>query len=102
VVDIGLPYYFLSVRDEGVTDFVSLVQVTYDGQVKLLAPDASQAFEFVFFEADMHLVRFVLRARAPGVVEVIIGATGEVHYGYPGPATWSGGGSASLTITVAD
>lgn len=41
-----------------------------------------------------------LRARAAGTVELMVNATGEVHYGYPGPATWAGGGSEKLTLTV--
>ena len=45
---------------------------------------------------------FVLRGRAPGVVQVRIAATGEVHYGYPGSATWSGGASDPITLTVAE
>jgi hypothetical protein len=92
-VDIGLPYYQLSLDDE------PIVRVTYEGQVTRLE-GTNAVFELVSAEGTMRQVTFVLRAQATGTVKAAIGATGEIHYGYPGPATWAGGGSDPIQITV--
>jgi len=99
-VDIGLPYYDLAIKDSGMAEYAQIVQVTYDNKMKNWT-GTSAVLEFVSAEGKMNRVVFVLRARAAGITQVRINATGEIHYGYPGPATWSGGGSESLAITVA-
>lgn len=74
-----------------------------DGQGEVnIASDTSRVLEFVAVEEVEWDVIFVLRARGPGVSRVRVRATGEVHYGYPGPATWSDGESDVFTITVTD
>jgi len=97
-VDIGLPYYTLSIQDSGALE-AALIEVTYDNQARP-SRGASRVFEFESAHGEMNQVTFVLRAQAAGTAEVRIGATGEIHYGYPGPATYAGGGSDSLLITV--
>lgn len=96
-VDIGLPYFYVSLKDNGATEFAELVTVTYENQIKSSA-DVSQVLELVSAQGDYGQVVITLRAQAVGSTEIIIGATGEVQSDQG--ATWSGGGSASLTITV--
>ncbi|MGB8649014.1 MAG: hypothetical protein WCF84_27505 [Anaerolineae bacterium] len=98
-VDIGLPYYILSVRDTGSGEFAQLAGVTYENRPNGLA-QPSAMFEFVSAKGSMREVTFVLRARQAGAAIVYISATGEIHYGYPGPATNAGGGSEPAMITV--
>ncbi len=98
-VDIGLPIYQVMVRDAGAADFVPLVQVSYDNQVKILEGH-SQVLAYHAVQVQGNQMVVELLAVAPGTAEIAISATGEVHYGYPGPATWAGGGSEPLAITV--
>jgi hypothetical protein len=98
-VDIGLPDYVVSARDNGSADPHQIVQVSYDNHVTGTTA-ASQVLEFVSAQASMAELVLTLRARSAGTTELAVGASGEVHYGYPGPATWSGGGSQPITITV--
>ena len=92
-VGIGLPYYTLHL------DSNTVATVTYDGQVKYQGA-AGQVVEFVSAYATMSQVEFILQALRPGTVQVSISATGEIHSGYPGPATWGGDASESILITV--
>lgn len=96
-VDIGLPYFQVSLKDDGAAEFAQLVQVTYENEIKSSA-DISQVLELVSATGDYTQVVLTLRARATGATEIIIGATGEVQTS--GGYMWSGGGSESLTITV--
>jgi hypothetical protein len=96
-VDIGLPYYYLVLRDEGVQDDPPVVQVTYDNQVTP-QDGSSQVLEFVSAEGQMNQVKFVLRAISPGVTTITINATGELHSAEG--VSWSGGGSGTVMITV--
>ncbi|HSF82038.1 MAG TPA: hypothetical protein VLA49_12430 [Anaerolineales bacterium] len=98
-VQIGLPYYSLTARDEGVQDDLPLASVSYDN-VYAQGVGASQTLEFVSVQADMTQVTFMLRARAAGVSTVTIHATGEIYMGYPGPERIVGDGSGSVVITV--
>lgn len=96
-VDIGLPYFQVSLKDSGAAEFEPLVEVTYENEIRG-STDVSQVLELVSAEGDYDQVVITLRARAAGSTEIAISATGEVHssQGY----MWSGGGSESLTITV--
>lgn len=96
-VGIGLPYYYLIVRDEGVQDTPPMVQITYENQATLME-GSSQFLEFVSAEGGMESVTFVLKAKAPGVATVMINATGEVPR--PDGAAWGGEGSGLILITV--
>jgi hypothetical protein len=101
-VDIGMPYFQLYIQDEGATPGDSLaLPLTYLGQVSGVT-GSSAVFEVIAAQADLNEAVFVLRGRVPGAVQVWIRATGEVHYGYPGPATWSGGASDPITLTVTE
>ncbi len=91
-VDIGLPYYDL------LLDGKPVVEVQYGGQVRMLGSD--NRLEVVSAQGAMQEATFVLRGRAPGTVRTAISATGEVHYGYPGPAMYEGGGSDTVEITI--
>jgi hypothetical protein len=99
-VDIGHPAWTLSARENGLGDFEPIVQVSGTGQVSL---EGSARHLLFFVEAQRFLGEVVLHfeAQAPGRVEWRLSATGEVHYGYPGPATWSGGASEIVTLEVA-
>jgi len=99
VVDIGLPYFNVMVRPAGARDFQPWLTITYSNEIKTQA-DSAEPLELVSAQGDMHQVVLVLRARSAGAVDVIVNATGEVHYGYPGPAMWAGGGSNPLTLVV--
>ncbi len=99
VVDIGLPYFFLMVRPAGTGDFQQWVAITYNNEIKGQA-DSAEPLELVSARADMYQIGVVLRARSAGAVDVAVNATGEVHYGYPGPAMWAGGNSSPLTLVV--
>ncbi len=98
-VGIGLPYFTLHAVGPGAAPAVSLGEVTYDNEFRP-SGEHSDAVELVSATGDMHEVAFELRALRPGPVNVWIAATGEVHYGYPGPATWAGGGSDTILITI--
>ena len=100
-VDIGLPIYRVSVRPAGAAEFVSLVEVTYDNQVRNLSIDPiGEAFVFSQASGSLNEMSLELLATAPGTLEVRVSATGEIHYGYPGPATWGGGGSEVMVLTA--
>jgi hypothetical protein len=99
-VDIGLPYYSLLIQDEGVPE-AALVEVTYENRITPKG-GASQALELVLTEGKLDRATFVLAAKAPGTATLWVSATGEVHDGAGGPATWSGGGSDKITITVTE
>lgn len=96
-VDIGLPYYYLVLRDDGVQDAPPVVQVTYDNEITP-QDGSSKVLEFVSAEGGMNQAKFVLRAIAPGVTTITINATGELHSAEG--VSWSGGGSGTVTITV--
>ncbi len=98
-VDIGLPYYMLMIKDGEQPDYTQIVQVTYDNRIQ--GPTrASTLFELVSAKGSMYEATFVLRALSPGTATVVINATGEIHYGYPGPATYAGGGSDPVLVAV--
>ena len=99
VVDIGLPYFNVMVRPAGGGEFQPWLTVTYSNEIKTQA-DSAEPLELVSAHGDMHQLVVVLRARSAGAVDVVVNATGEVHYGYPGPAMWEGGGSNPLTLVV--
>ena len=99
-VDLGLPYYTLLYRnDPDAGKPAWILEVTYDNQVKRLV-EGTEPLEFVSVAASNSWVEIVLRAVRPGSAAYFISATGEIHYGYPGPATWGGGGSETILITV--
>ena len=97
-VDVGLPIYSLRVQDRGATE-AAFFGVDYNNKPSP-SRGASRVLEVEAAKGEMRLVAFLVRAREPGSAEISISASGEIHYGYPGPATWAGGGSESLTITV--
>ncbi len=99
VVDIGLPYFNVMVRPAGTGDFRPWFTVTYSNEIKAQA-DSAEPLELVSAQGNMNQLVVVLRARSAGAVDVVVNATGEVHYGYPGPAMWAGGGSNPLTLVV--
>jgi hypothetical protein len=100
-VDIGLPIFQVSVRPEGAADFVPLVEVTYNNEIRSLSPDPiGEAFIYSSVQGTNNGLTLELIAAGPGTLEITISATGEIHYGYPGPATWGGGGSEVLTLTA--
>ncbi len=100
-VDIGLPIFQVNVRPAGAADFVRLVEVTYNGEVRNISPDPiGQAFVYSSAEGSSSGMTIALIATSPGQLELTISATGEIHYGYPGPATWGGGGSEVVVLNA--
>ncbi len=43
---------------------------------------------------------FTFVANAPDVIQISLSASGEVHFGYPGPATWTVTPTETLTLTI--
>ncbi len=101
-VDIGLAYYTLSIKDDAMPDWAAVVMVTYGDEERGLT-QRGEVFTLVSAQGSMNQATFVLRARRAGSAQFRISATGEVHYGYPGPATMmGGGGSDSIGVTVTE
>jgi hypothetical protein len=98
VKHIGLPYYYIIVRDSGAAEAVRLAQVTYAGEFKTLE-GSSQFVEIVSAEGEMSQARIILRGRAAGQAQVNISVTGEVK-SPEGAYLWSGAGSEPVLITV--
>lgn len=98
-VELGLPYFALIVRDDGVQQVEPIVQVTYDNQVKPMS-GTSQVLEFISASGQMDQATFQLKAIAAGQTTITISATGEVNVGSSGSSMWSGGGSGDVLITV--
>lgn len=98
-VDIGLPYYSVMAQDQTAVQPAELARITYGNESKLFE-QASQLVQVIDVNADMEHVQVALRALQPGTVQLWINATGEIHYGYPGPATWAGGGSDPIILTI--
>ena len=98
-VDIGLPIYALMVRDETAADWIRLAEISYENRVRFLKKDYAP-FGIAGSRADMQQANFQLNARRAGRYAFRINATGEIHYGYTGPATFSGAGSDPIEITI--
>lgn len=97
-IQLGLPYYYLYLRDEGVQDAPFLAQVTYENQFTA-GEGASQVLELVSVQADMSQVVIVLRAKAPGMTTLSIQATGEVRL-QDGAYSMSGMAAGDILISV--
>ncbi len=99
-VGIGLPYYYLNARDEGVQNANPMVQVTYDNQTKP-GDGTSQVLELVSATGDNGKAEFVLRAKAAGLTTLTVTATGEIQIKQAGtPVFMDGAGSGSIVVTV--
>ncbi len=100
-VDIGLPYFMLGVKDDEQTSYTQIVLVTYDNRIQ--GPThASALFELVSARGSISEATFVLRALHAGTATIGVSATGEIHYGYPGPATWAGGSADPAVVQIVD
>ncbi len=97
-VDLGMALYTLSAQDQDSED--AALSIGSDGANQLTVTGSSQVLDHISTDMTWWQATFVLQASGPGTVEVSIGASGEIHYGYPGPATWGYGTSEMLTITV--
>jgi hypothetical protein len=100
-VDLGLPYYELVLRDQGVQDAEPVVRVTYENIITPLR-GSSAVLELVSAEGEMGKATFVLRAKAAGVTTATIQATGEVQTADSQAARWGGTGSGDVLITVTE
>lgn len=98
-VEIGLPTYDLNVRDDGVENAPSLVQVTFENKITTLT-GASAVLELVSSKASLDQVTFVLRAKAAGTTTVTINVAGEVHPSTGPASSIEAGASGSVLITV--
>ena len=99
-MQIGIPSYYLYLRDEGVQDAAPVAQITYQGEFSA-GEGKSQVLELVSAKADMQQVLFVLRASAPGVTTLSIQATGEIRL-QDGAYSMSGTGSGEILISVSE
>lgn len=97
-IQLGLPYYYLYLRDEGIQDVPPIAQVTYENQLTL-GDGVSQVLELVSLQADMSQVVIVLRAKAPGITTLNIQATGEVRL-QDGAYSMSGIAAGDILISV--
>jgi len=97
-IDLGLPIFYIRVKD-GTGDFQEMAQITYDNKTRNVK-DVSKILEFVSGSGGLTQATLVFRGRAAGTASIQINATGEIHYGYPGPATFGGGSSPVVTIQV--
>lgn len=97
-IQLGLPYYYLYLRDEGVQDAPFLAQVTYENQFTA-GEGISQVLELVSARADMSQVVIVLRAKAPGMTTLSIQATGEVRL-QDGAYSMNGMAAGDILISV--
>lgn len=98
VVDIGLPYFSIIVRDEGVQDNPPMAEITYENKLTLM-DGTSSILELKSASASNDQITLVFLAKKAGKTTVMINATGEVHQAYPGPAMWQGG-SGEVVIVV--
>jgi len=96
-VDVGIPHYRLSVA-AGDSPPVEIGIVTYSDDITPGAPVAG--LEWVSATGGMTQATFTLRAAQPGTYTLTLVANGEVHYGYPGPASWMGVASDPFVIQV--
>ncbi len=99
-VDFGLPVYRLIGASEGASEPITLAVVQYDNQPGPQEAGTVPGLEVTNMSGDMQRVQFELRATAPGTIDLVIGVSGEVHYGYPGPASWSAGQSEPVRIEI--
>ena len=99
-VGVGLPYYALVIRDNGVQDAPPVVQITYANKIDSQF-DSSQVLELVSAQASQEQATFVLLARQPGLTTISVNATGEVQPPDSGGKAWSGA-SGSVVITVTE
>ncbi len=97
-IDLGLPIFSIRVKDD-TGDFQQLAQITFDNKTRDVK-DVSKILEFVSGSGGLTQATLVFRGRAAGAASIQINATGEIHYGYPGPATFGGGSSPTITIQV--
>lgn len=97
-IDLGLPIFYIRVKD-GTGDFQEMAQITYDNKTRNVK-DVSKVLEFVSGSGGLNQATLVFRGRAAGAASIQINATGEIHYGYPGPATFGGGSSPTISIQV--
>ena len=98
-VDVGIPIYLVSLQDDGAADPATLLQVTFENVVQSRA-DVSQVLALISATAHNNSLVITLQARGAGHTELHILAHGEIHYGYPGPATVGDGASDPLSLTV--
>src|SRR5262249_7831312 len=98
-VDIGLPDYLVLVQDQGAANGATLADITFDNHLRS-QNRVTRVLELASVEAHNDRLAVSLRARAAGQTELTVAAQGEVHYGYPGPATNFGSYSSPITITV--
>lgn len=99
-VDIGLAHYTLLIQDENSHEINT--EVRLEGTEFRILSNNSAILEVKEVRGDYNYFGVYLRARAPGLTRVWVTATGEIHYGYPGPAMWAGGGSEPILITVGE
>lgn len=97
-VDLGLPVYNLVALGKDGTG-VMMASVDYENKARLSAPPGLP-LQVIEVSAEMRQAVFTLRAAAAGEAQLWISATGEVHYGYPGPATYTGVSSDRLVLTI--
>jgi len=98
VVDLGLPYFYMMVQDDGMADPAELGRVTYSNEAGG-QEGVSQVVRFVQAEGDMDQAAFTLLVIAPGTTSLWVTATGEVRASN-GAWTWGGGGSEPIVLIV--
>lgn len=96
-VDIGLPVFYLY-ASAGETQPIQLAQASYDGSSQVNT--AFEAIDITTISSDNQSASFTMTALAPGNITMFIRASGEVHYGYPGPAEWKSVQSEEIMLEI--
>ena len=98
-IGIGLPYYSLVARRVGENEPFEVMRIQYDGVQS--APETPFPYlEVTRATADLQTCAFTLRALSPAELEVWISATGEIQTSDPPSASWGGGSSSPVLVTI--
>lgn len=95
--NIGLPYFYLHLKNQAMSEAAQIARVTYQNQVTAFTNPAVE-LSFDRASGSMNTAEFVLTAVQEGRVELNVSVTGEVHTA--GGGVWSGASAAPLTIEI--
>jgi hypothetical protein len=99
-IDIGMPIYGLTLTGENGENLSVRVNPALGGQ-SLEVEGVLSSLELMSIEQiNSWNVAFVFRALGSGHITGDVYASGEIHYGYPGPATWAGGSSDGFSFDI--
>lgn len=94
---IGNPFYYLFVREEGSNTVLQLARATFSGQSDPVE-NTSRLVRFVEGSGSPEEAAFVLEAIAPGTVYITLSVTGEVEY--PEGTMWVGISNYPVEVVI--